>query len=445
MLTPRRRRAESGQVLIAALAMIAFVGVMSVASFHFLDLAFLQHQDTETTAETNMLAEGAARFATNTVANSGAARCSGPASGSLTYAPSTGMSESLSYSVATCIPDYVSTAPGSHCALCILGTDPAALSLNSNAQVMITGEVVINGGVSLGNNSSLCSTSGPNDPVAGVCHGTPEFIGIGGTLPAPTTAFTPAPTRIAPIGDPLSSLPAPALGLPSLPTLGAGVAVPGTYQGLSLGGGQVATLSSGVYVMTQDVKITGSAQIIASGGVTLFFTCESTTAGVRFSHACSSGQSGAALDLSGGGSYQIAAPTSGSYKDIAVFYDRNNIGDLGPNVGLKVNGGSSSDQLSGGIYASAASVDIGGSGGSLFSTNGRLVVATANIHVGASAGAGLNLVGAAPASTCDLYNASVSGSETTGTTTTRTGHVVFVNDPSRNCGGTRIVSFAYTP
>jgi hypothetical protein len=448
MLTRRRRRGEQGQVLITALAMVVFLGLLGVASLRFLDAAFTQHVRTEATAGKNSQAEGAARFAVATVASSAAVECKGPSGATNSFSPASGATVTTSYTVTTCIPDYVNSAPGSHCALCILGADPAALSINNNAKVMITGEVDVNGGVDA-SNGSICSTSGPNDPVSG-CHGTPEFIGIAGILPTDASPFTPAPTQIAPIADPLAGLPYPAtLGAPSLPAPSGGVLIPGTYQGLSVSGSQSVTLTPGTYVFTDRVKATGGSSIVATGGVTLFFTCSKVVAGVTVSNLCAAGHSGGALDLSGGGSYQIEAPSAPlPYANIAVFYDRNNTGGITGNTGLKINGNGLSDVLAGGIYAAAANVDIAGNGAGNFTTNGRLVVAGANIHVSSAAGAGLNLVGAALINTCDLYTASVTGTETVGNSTaTRTGQVVFVSDPSNPnaCGGTRIISFTYTP
>lgn len=455
MLTPRngrrrRRPDESGQILIAVLALIAYVGIMAVAAFTFLDGAFLQHKRTETTAANNAVVQGAARYAVEAVANSQATQCGGPAKSSTDYSPSSGVSDHSEYTVANCIANYDNQHPGGHCALCILSSSDGALNLNNNAAVTVSGEVDINGTIATDNKSTLCATSAPN------CGGSPEFIGIAGTLPSDTSPYTPAPVHIAAISDPLAAVPYPQLGQLSVPPVTANNKLsPGTYTGIKMSGGTL-TLDPGVYVFTGDVSLSGNA-ILSGTDVTLFFTCSPVSNKVPVvSTACTSGNNkGAALDLSGGGHFMLSAPTAATpnnpYVDLLVFYDRNNIGDLTGGSGMRIAGNGTDDALSGGAYAAASGVDIGGEGNSIFTTNGRLVVAAANIHVGASVG-GLNLVGVQLTTTCDLYNATVKGSETTGGAAPKsyTGQVTFVSDPfvsdpNQKCGGTRIVSFTYTP
>lgn len=440
----RRRQGEGGQILIAVLALIVYVGVMAVAALTFIDGAFLQVKRTEATAANNTVVQGAGRYAVDAVANSQATQCGGPPSGHTDFSPASGVADHADYTILNCIPNYDNQNAGGNCALCILSSAAGALSLNNNAKVAVSGEVDVNGTISTNNNSTLCSTSAAN------CGGTPEFIGIAGALPADLSPFTPTPVHINPINDPLAALTPPAPGQLSVPAVPVGNKLdPGVYTGLALSGGTL-TLNPGVYVFTGDVSLAGGAKLSGTD-VTLFFTCSVVSKKINIlSAACASGQKGAALDLSGNGTFALSAPTAATpsdpYANVVVFYDRNNIGDLSGTAGLKLAGSASGDALSGGIYAASAAVDIAGQSGTTFTFNGRLVVATANIHVGVSAG-GLYLVGVQATTTCDLYNATVSGSETTGsaTPTLYRGQVVFVSDPKGVCGGTRIVSFSYNP
>ncbi len=59
----RQRRGEQGQVLILALAFIAFFGLLISSVLGFGGVTALQHTHTETTAAKDGLAEGGAAFA----------------------------------------------------------------------------------------------------------------------------------------------------------------------------------------------------------------------------------------------------------------------------------------------------------------------------------------------------------------------------------------------
>jgi Tfp pilus assembly protein PilX len=467
----KRRRAQRGQALIGALAFLAFFGLVSIASFNFIDSSLRQHQRTEATAGQNTLAEGAAQYAVNTIANAKGTNCEGPASGTATWSTQ-GVTDTFSYTVNTCIPAYQNSHPGANCVLCVLGTASDALKFtNGNSMVNVRGEVDVNGGISLQgswqksqeqwswNGSTLCSST---QATASSCFpsgtGTAEFVGVGdyadttsGIYPAPSplapgaaVPYAPPPTAISTIADPLLGLSPPSFASPPYSTaapvtMGSGTTVlsPGAYQGVSIGGGQTLKLQAGTYVFTGDLKTTGTGVLDGSAGVTIYLACFSPPPKGNPNpqpRLCNTGEQGAALNVQGGGTYNITAPASGTYQNIAVFQDRNSTAQV------KIGGSGTSNVVSGGLYAASANVDIGGNGSQIFQANGRLVAQTVTIHVNASAG--LDLIGTIPLTpVCDLYNASVTGMEGGNS---RSGQAIFVADPGGVCGGTRIASFSYT-
>ena len=481
LIRHRRRRDERGQVLVLALAFLAFFSIVTVATFGFIDTALLQHPLSERTAARDALAEGAASYAVSTVASNstvaagGAApSCAGPSTGTASWNPEAGVSETLTYTVNSCIPNYLNSNPGGNCVLCILGTDPAAVRFtNGNSMVNVRGEIDVNGGVSIQGNwqktagayswngSTLCSSSAAT-PTA--CAGTPEFIGVHGNPgtsnnswppPSPLASgavlpYSPNPVTITMIADPLAGVAAPSFAAPNYATSqdpnlkpNNTALTPGSYTGMSIGGNQTVTLSAGLYVFTGAVTLTGGGVLDGSAGVTIYMACSDTSKGknpVTTPRACNSGEAGPALKIQGGGTYSLSAcsssaacSASGAYLNLAVFQDRNSTTTVG------IGGSGSANVLSGGLYAESANVDIGGNGTGAFQSNGRLVAKSLTIHVNASAG--LNLLGSVLATGCDLYNASVTGTESG---TTRSGQVVFISDPQHVCGGTRIASFTYT-
>lgn len=464
MLMRRRRRGERGQVLLAGLAIIAMFGLLAGAVLTFIGTAQTQHQLSDATAARNVLAEGGAQYAVAAVTSSTTGTCNGTASGTATNT-SGSATDTLKYTVQFCEPNFSSSQPGGNCMLCVLNAGASALTIsNGNAMVNVRGEIAINGGVSIQGNwqksggqyswngSTLCSSTAAT---ATTCAGQPEFMGIGGDLngskgtwppPSPlasgaTLPFSPNPTVINTIADPLASLPAPTLGVVAIPvSLGTGTTTlsPGTYSGnMAIGGHQDVVLNAGTYVFTGNITLTGNGILDGHTGVTIFMACSTKVGSTTTSRACNSGEAGASLDVSGGGQYLLTAPSTGSYTNIAIFQDRNNTSQI------KIGGSGTTNNLSGGVYAKSANVDIGGNGSDVFQANGRLVVSTLTIHVNASAG--LSLIGSVISGpSCDLYDAAVTGTEVAGgKTTTRTGEVTFA--AGVQCTGRGVVSFTYTP
>jgi hypothetical protein len=85
---------------------------------------------------------------------------------------------------------------------------------------------------------------------------------------------------------------------------------PGRYcGGIKIGAGAQVTMNAGEYVMDGGVfEVAGGASVTGTG-VTIFLT--------------GSGSNYAQVTINGGGSINISAPTSGTYKGIVFFQDRN--------------------------------------------------------------------------------------------------------------------------
>src|SRR5262249_45311720 len=145
-----------------------------------------------------------------------------------------------------------------------------------------------------------------------------------------------------PSSVPLGCLPLPAVVGPVNCTFGPSTSQtinPGVYNGINAKGD--LTLNPGIYVITGSFQ-TSSAARVRGSGVTLYFACPKLTA--PYWQSCNtSGQSGGTLSLGGSGGFTLAAPTSGTYTGMLVFYDRNNTADVTMT-------GSSSYSTSGTIY-----------------------------------------------------------------------------------------------
>lgn len=447
-------------MILAALAIVALFGIFAASVLGFIAVTERQHQRTEATARVNALAEGAAQYAVSSIANGAATSCSGPPTGSATYSPGAGVSDTVSFSVLSCIPKYTAPAAGLACALCVLSSSATALSINIHANAQITGQVSVNGGVTFPGGSwqgtswkggTICATTQAN------CGGSPSYIGVAGTAaawpPPGGTCGTPCPYKPAPqvtypFTDPLSGLPMPALGA-AQPVVTNGTISPGIYQGINVTNG-IVNMLPGTYIFTMN-PTAGAPSVTVSGhgilctgtdatcktagpGVTMYFAC-----GTTFARPCGTGEAGGFISVSGQGTYELVAPTSGTYSNLVIFYDRNNVSPV------TLSGGAGASVVQGSVYARSGPVNFSGNASGLFASNGGGMVAnTVNLNVSTNA-PNLTLAGGGVIQPpCDLYNATVSGSETSGgQTITRTGQALFT---SGTCaGGARIVSFTYTP
>lgn len=191
------------------------------------------------------------------------------------------------------------------CGLCLIGEGEHALQ---NGKLTINGSNIdFNGSVTLKNQGVVVSGGD---------------ILIEGSATTDSGTWSPANPKLhqPPIDDPLAGIVLPA------PTAGGAVKTnpctqgPGTYGAFNFPNG-TCTLQPGLYVITGEWSLTGTASLDASAGVTLYFTCG--TAGTPV--ACAApGTAGGWLDSNGNGDVKVTAPTTGSTAGLAIVYDRLN-------------------------------------------------------------------------------------------------------------------------
>jgi hypothetical protein len=129
-------------------------------------------------------------------------------------------------------------------------------------------------------------------------------------------AFKPTPNTGQPnIDDPLAAVPAPTFKkctgkVTTLKIGGSSTLSPGTFcGGIEITSGAVATLNAGLYIMAGGGLTIRGGGTIKGDGVTIFNT--------------SSGSSSfAPIDMAGGATAKLTAPTTGTYKGIIFFGDR---------------------------------------------------------------------------------------------------------------------------
>ncbi len=191
---------------------------------------------------------------------------------------------------------------------CLYMLDPSSsgtLSASGGATVQVNCGVVDNS-----SNSRAVTLSGGARIAATSVSIVGNYSVSGGASisPAPTTGVTAD-------GDPLSYLPTPSVGActqTNLSVSGGNTKTldPGVYcNGLRLSGGAVVTLNPGVYIME-------GGGLSVSGGARLSGT------GVMFYLTAGSGYGYGAVNLSGGTTVILAAPTTDSYAGILFYQDR---------------------------------------------------------------------------------------------------------------------------
>ncbi len=219
---------------------------------------------------------------------------------------------------------------------------------------------------------------------------------VGGYALAGSGAITPNPTiGVGAVSDPLSTLQTPAdLGLTtglssysavSLSSSQTQTITPGIYPSLSATNSAQLTTSPGNYIIQGNVTIGGNATLtlgagvyvieggftgssggtITGSGVTLYFTCSGYPTQTSDSSCPSGGGTGGYFSQTGGAGTTLSAPTSGTYKGLLMFYDRNDWGNFNPNTTscgtyFVSNGSSTGLNATGTIYAASAQICLDG-------------------------------------------------------------------------------------
>ena len=226
------------------------------------------------------------------------------------------------------------------CGLCVIGHGYHDFQ-NGDAYIS-GGDVAVNGDVNIQNNG-LVSTDG--------------VISVEGNATGPLDGYTPDPlTGQEPILDPLANYPMPTSPFGGLvpkadPCGAGGTHGPGIYGPFNFPN-STCTLQPGLYVITGKWTFGGTAVLDATSGVTLYFTCGTTSA---VTPCTPPGQDGGWLDASGNGNISVTAPSSGPTKGLAIAYDRLNTRELN----LSGNG---TGAIIGTIYAYSSKMRYDGNG-----------------------------------------------------------------------------------
>lgn len=292
---------------------------------------------------------------TNTILLSGLADIqSAPTTG--TYA---GNSQAVRVSIATAqrLPftgTFLSTVPvipatataavvsnGDYCALALSSSGSAGIKMQGNASLNFGCGLATNARASnavvAGGSSSITAT-----PVAAVGGLTSSSNYVGGTQLLPYSLPQPDPYATLANPSPSSCSPQLSVGPNATATLS-----PGCYRGIDIKG--TATLSPGVYYVDGGSFSAGSQATITGDGVTIVLTS---------STAATSPSSIATLNMNGGATIQLTAPTAGTYKGVLFYQDRR-AQDSGANT---VNGNAGS-KLQGAFYFPSQELDFSGTSG----------------------------------------------------------------------------------
>jgi hypothetical protein len=201
-------------------------------------------------------------------------------------------------------------------------------------------------------------SSGPNGSV------TAAGVGVAGSgLPDPH--LNPSGMPIGQSTDPLADIPLPPAALGQVAVDGAGACLPGSYVSV-LG---CSSFGAGIYTIVGDNTLTGQQSLIAAptGGVLFYFTCADVTGhgnnAVYRTRACTSGESGGAIDAAGQGDLTING-RSYAGRTFSIIYDRNNTAELR----LVGNGAT---RITGDMYALSSVFDARGNG--TFDVNSLIV------------------------------------------------------------------------
>lgn len=265
------------------------------------------------------------------------------ASSSAVYAPSS--------TVSTTLP----------CGLCTLGSSGTTINVSSNASLSVAAAIV--------SNSSSATAIAATSNATVTSSGSSSAIELPGGMSCTSNAVcTPSTvTNTSAISDPYSALPVPAvtgnLGAFSCGGNSSCNASPGVYTSFSASSNSHVSMSSGVYVVEGGLMSISSNAVVTGSGVMLYLTCSGytstntspCTAGTM-STSCASPSLG--LSIGSNAELNITPPTSGSYKGLGVFYDRNL--NTAP---VCISSNASADEL-GTIYAKSADVSISGNAGS---------------------------------------------------------------------------------
>jgi Flp pilus assembly protein TadG len=240
-------------------------------------------------------------------------------------------------------------ASGNYCVVALERTATVGISIGGNATVNLGCGMIAN---STGTNTidavnAYGSAAVTSSPIAAVGDLSPDSHFASGTTFLP---FSP------PQADPFANLPDPDLPTECIATFNnvnvqpseVAALTPGCYRnGLDIKG--TANLSPGIYYIDGSSFKVNSGAIINGTGVTIILTSRT---------ASTSGSSVATIDINGGATLNLSAPTSGTYAGVLIYQDRR-ADDSGTE---KINGNATTF-LQGAVYLPSRQVQFTGTSG----------------------------------------------------------------------------------
>lgn len=226
---------------------------------------------------------------------------------------------------------------------------PAVILLDPSAQGALS--AVGNGAVNVTGGGEIIVNSTKSSAVVAIGHGqisakeidvagTPGTMSLGGGSISGTID-----SGAAAISDPLASLAAPAVPSQSFSEVEAEgkdniTLSPGLYKdGIHVSGSATVTLQPGIYYLEGGLSVTGQATLTGNG-VMIYDAAQGDDDGIK---------------VAGGGTLNLTAMTSGTYRGIAIFAAR------GSESGIRIEGNGSAN-VTGAIYAPSSTVQISGNG-----------------------------------------------------------------------------------
>ncbi|MBL8296305.1 MAG: hypothetical protein JNN08_30960 [Bryobacterales bacterium] len=214
---------------------------------------------------------------------------------------------------------------------CVYALDPSendGLKMSGSAAVNVSCGIFVNSSASKAVNLS-----------GSACITASSVKVVGSVASSSSCPITPtATTGVTPITDPLASLTPPAYGGCDYTGYklggGADTISPGVYcKGIVVSGGGQLTMLPGTYIMVgTGLDMSGGSSKVVGNGVTVYNTFNGSYAFGGFT-------------LSGGGDFQLKAPTSGPYAGILLFEDR-----AAPTAKPSTLSGGTSSWLEGAVY-----------------------------------------------------------------------------------------------
>ena len=456
-----------------AIAFLALFSVITVAVLNFADAVALQIVHTEATAERDSSAEGGAAYAVADATRSvNPLACTPGARGSLTMQGGDVVGYTIAAAPNGCYPGNTRVLGGTgHCLLCILNQTPTTppLPYVFSATKGVTtngGDDYINGSINGG--TQLTATASPAPASI--------YVLSGASSSGCTCSPLPVKTYTTPVSDPFGTLgaPSPAAGKPSGcaswdPVKGCSASLtsastinPGLWASLSVSGngGVHVTASSGVYVFTGGLTVSGQATFTATSGVTIYLACANYGPSGNACPTSGAGRTGGYVSFSGQGAVSLAAPGSAQYSsvggiaDVAILSDPNLLdpdGALACSQGTGTclyNVAGNGASVTGSIDTRSGGVAIGGNGGQT-ENNGLLIANSLFIGVSGKVTTGLNLNGPGTLTTgsCGVFEFNLNGTTTNKgvVRSSTTGFAVIQATCGPNSAANGIVDFNYLP